>query len=174
MLKDGALAGYLTPGEARGANLLMGLEGESLYNLSDGRDGTATVELRQQRSALQCSWDAPEPPLLEVRLSVRAGVVELSGAAPLSEETLSLLESELAAAVARQAEDALRRSRELDADYLELYRLFRLQYPRLPMDPGEDFLSSLSWRVTAEAVVERSFDIDSGAHSGEEDSRHAS
>jgi len=166
VLKDAALIGYLTPDEARGANLLLNLPGEALYVLPDGQGGSVTVELLSQSAELSPVRDREGALTLEARLAVRAGIVEVSGAGPLTSDALTRLELSLAEAVRDQAAEALRRSRDMNADFLELYRALRAGVER------ESFLPSLSWRLTAEAVLDRSYDIQGGAHGGEEGSGH--
>ena len=163
VLKDGALAGYLSPDEARGVQLLRGQPGEALYVLPDGRGGEVTVELRSGGAELSAMASTDDAPALEARITLRAGIVESSDATPFPPEELSRLEQSLSEAARAQAEGALERSAAWDADFLELRR------GALASCPGRSApLSALRWRVTVEAVIERSYDIQGGAHGGEE------
>ena len=172
VLKEGKLVGYLDRDTALGTDLVMNLAGEALYILTDGHGGTVTVELRDGATSLAPEWDAHRNLTVAVKLNYKAGIVDASGDLPMDEEFLARLDDTLALAMTRQVEAALRDSRDMNADFMELYRQLAKKAPgAFPGTVPDDFLTTLRWRVEARATVERSYDID-GSANGEEESRH--
>ena len=153
VLKDGALAGFLSPEAAVGADLLLGLAGECVYALPDGQGGTVTVVLRSSGAQLSPDRDS-ETPTVRIKLSARAGILEADGADPLAPGRLEALDARLSAAMERQCAAALEAAVELDADFLGLEGLWK----DLPL-PEEGLLPALAWRIDSRGVVERSYDV---------------
>ena len=154
VLRDGALAGWLDEGESRGATLLLGKAGELSYVL----DGV-TAALRGTDVSLRPERDREGRPVLRITVSARAGVTGMADPAALTPALRDRLGQALSRALAADAEAALRASRELGADFLELGRLF----------DGSADLSALRWELRVRAETERSYDVDGGpALRGEE------
>lgn len=173
VLKDGKLAGFLDRDTALGADLVMNLAGKALYILSDGQGGAVTVELRGSEATLTPVRDNSGVLTVEVDLRSEAGIVEASGDIPMDDAFLTRLEKTLDRAMVRQAEAALKESRKMGADFMELYRQLAKKDPKaFPGRVPADFFTALDWRVRADATVERSYDID-GSANGEEGTRHA-
>ena len=156
VLKNGALAGFLDPDAALGADLIMNRAGEADYVLRVP-DGTATVALRRCRTRLDVLRDADGAVTLEVTTRAAAGVLDARGADPGSENTLELLGAALGRAMAAQEAAALAASGEMEADFMELGLILMNALP--PGKRGEALVSEMGWRVRVEVVVERSYDI---------------
>ncbi len=151
VLKDGALAGFLDPAAARGANLLLGRTGAAEYVLSG-----ATVRLRGANLRQKIVSGPDGAPHLTVTGEIRAALVGRKGEGPLTEEELSRLGSELAGQAAREITSALEGAQVTGADIFTLWEEHRDALGR------EAFLRALTWEVTVSAAVERSFDSDGG------------
>ncbi len=157
------LCGFLDADAALGADLIFGFAPQASYVLSDGSGGTVTVRLHTAKASLSPVRDGGET-AVRVAVRVRAGVTESSGADTGDAAMLARLEEALSRAVTAQIEAAVEASMDLDADFLELWRV-------LPEVKDEGVLSSLRAFVQTESVLERSYDIYGSAH-GEEEREH--
>ena len=151
VLKDGVLAGFLDPGAARGANLLLGRTGAAEYVLSG-----ATVRLRGAKVRQEVVPGPEGAPRLTVTAEVRAGLTGRTGEGPLTEEELARMETELARRIAGETDAALKGVRDAEADVFALWEEHRDAPDR------EAFLRSLTWEIAVSAAVERSYDTDGG------------
>ena len=151
VFRGNALAGFLDRDAALGADLLLGYAPQASYVLSDGGGGTVTVQLHAANTSFSLAPDGT----LRAAVRCRAAVTESSGA---DAALLSRLEEELSRAVAAQLTAALAAETRLDADFLELWRV---------LPEGWDGPAALRYTVSAESVLERSYDIYGSVH-GEE------
>ena len=160
VLKDGVLAGYLDPDAALGADLLLGRAGAACLVLPAGT-GQITVELRGAGAELTPRYVPGRGLALEIVLHAEAGILQADGADPQDPETRRALDAALSEELLARAEAALRASRELRADFLELRLLTERKCGALPETlTGEALLSSLRWELRAEARSERSYDLE--------------
>ena len=158
VLKDGALAGYLDPEAALGADLLLGEAGAACLVL-DAAGGRFTVELRSADAKLTPRFEPDRGNVLSVAIRAAAGILQADGADPDDPETRAALDEELSRALCSRAEAALRAAKETGADFLELALLWEWKAGGLPREP-QALLSGLEWELTAEARAERSYDLD--------------
>ena len=154
VFRGDTLCGFLDTGAALGADLLLGYAPQASYVLSDGDGGTVTVQLHAAKAAYSLDPDGT----LRAAVCCRAAVTESSGADAADAALLSRLEEELSRAVTVQLEAALAAETRLDADFLELWRV---------LPKGWEGPAALRYAVSAESVLERSYDIYGSVH-GEE------
>ena len=148
------LRSAITERLGRGATLLLGKAGELSYVLAG-----VTAALRGTDVSLRPERDREGRPVLRITVSARAGVTGMADPAALTPALRDRLGQALSQALAADAEAAVRASRELGADFLELGRLF----------DGSADLSALRWELRVRAETERSYDVDGGpALRGEE------
>ena len=154
--KDGALAGFLDPDAALGADLLLGLPCRAVMALETD-DGVVTVELRGCRVRVTPAPSAGDRPAARITLDCRAGILEAEGVGRLDAGTLRTLDRALAEEVLSRVAAAVRAAQALDADALELCR-------RLRLDPAA--FAALTWRAEVAARIERSYDVNEGGEAG--------
>lgn len=165
VLRDGKLLGFTGADAARGICLLLNKAGAGNVLLPDGAGGQATAALDGGGAKLTAHFDAAGRPWLEVTLRYRAGITEAWGSPDLEMAAIPALNEAFSAWLTARAQDALGLSRAMEADYLELGRLFERCDPvRWQLIDWEKELPTLRCRIEAEGVVERSYDIGAPAH----------
>jgi hypothetical protein len=164
VLKNGALAGFLDRATALGADLLLGLAGQAECILP-GEGGSVTVTLLDSGAELSPLYTEAGDLVLLVTLRLRAGVLEADGTPVTDPAVRRALAEALGRAAAAGAEAALAASRDMGADFLELYRVMARKAPgALSGTTPEAFVRSLRWQIRPEAVLERSYDLDGEPH----------
>ena len=159
VLRGGRLVRYLNQEQSIAAGLLRNEPGLCEISVSDRSGKPAVLELTDGSSRIRPIWEGDALRGLQVEVSVRASVAELSpGAkAPDPDELAAKLEEKLASAVS----SVLQASRELRADFLGLaaraeradparYRRLTQEFPAL--------LPELSLEVTVRARLDHTPD----------------
>ena len=118
ILKDGKLAGYLDPDLARGANLLMDLEGEDVLEVPDGRGSWAALQLIGSRVRYLPEYREGELVSLQIRVELDCSLNELRSPGEAGDlETLERLKAGAEQLELDRICRVLERSRALDADF---------------------------------------------------------
>ena len=159
ILKDGRCVGWIAPPAAQGVNLLCGLGGHG-----DVRLNGATVTLSECKADFQPRWNGDALTELEIRLKLRAALTETDGRRDdTAENARAALETALAETVKRWCEGILRQSQTLNADFLDLAGHIRRDSPSKWSRIAPEWnalLPELAWKVTAEAVLDRTLDLE--------------
>ena len=159
ILKDGRCVGWIAPPEAQGVNLLCGLGGHGDVRL----DG-ATVTISDCKAEFQPRWDGETLAGLDITLKLRAALTETDGRRDeTTEASRADLETELADTVKDWCEAILRQSQALNADFLDLAGRIRAEngakWSQIA-PKWREMLPALSWKVTAEATLDRTLDLE--------------
>ena len=130
ILKDGRLAGYLDPDLARGANLLMGLGGEDILEVPDGKGSWAALRLTGSRVRYQPEYRRGELVFLRIRVELDCSLDELrSPASARDRETRERLKEEAEKLELERICRVLERSRSLNVDFCGMGRQVRAARP---------------------------------------------
>ena len=165
IIKDGHLAGYLDNDQSRGANILIDRYGFGSISLQLSEDELVTLLPEKSSAKFTATFDeggALRQLLVEVKLD--AGVTEMSRPASLFQPKT---EKALNAALSREVEGwcsgALERCLETQCDFMGLYGILRLKYPREITNLKEDFITALSSAeisLRVEGEVKHSYNLD--------------
>lgn len=163
ILKDASLVGELGVSEAEALGLLLGHPGTVSRAVPDGRGGTVTLQFDGMGGGIEAKWDGERPAPVSVTLRVRAVVAETENAPEdLMQDPgyLDGLTGRLGEELEKDLLSALGKARELDADFLALAGMLRRsgggKFDKLP----EGWLGDLEFEVSAEAVIDHSYDLD--------------
>ena len=163
ILKDASLVGELGVSEAEALGLLLGHPGTVSRAISDGRGGTVTLQFDGMGGGIEAKWDGERPAPASVTLRVRAVVAETENAPDdLMQDPgyLDGLTRRLEEELEKDLLAVLDKARTLDADFLALAGKLRRsgggKFDALP----EGWLGELEFEVSAEAVIDHSYDLD--------------
>ena len=162
VLRGGALAGYLSGGEAEAASLLTGRAVR--FRRTVDAPGGGRVELLCEPEGLHLSvrWaEDGTPPLLTISVALSAVVAELDGAEGniTDPEALARFGAEAAERVQADIAALLARSQAMDADFLALGRTLRLDSGTRFAALGSGWLPALRWSVEVSCAVTHSYDM---------------
>lgn len=172
ILKNAYLVGELGVSEAEALGLLLGHPGTVSRAVPDGRGGTVTLQFDGMGGGIDAQWDGGRPAPVSVTLRVRAVVAETENAPKdlmRDPKYLDGLTERLEEDLEKDLLSALDKARTLDADYLALAGRLRRsgggKFDALP----EGWLGELEFEVSAEAVIDHSYDLDNpvGTDGGE-------
>ena len=130
ILKEGKLAGYLDTDQARGVNLLMGLGGEDILEVPDGRGSWAALRLIGSRVNYHPEYREGELVSLRVRVELNCSLDELRSPVNAGDpEPPEQLAEEAEKLELGRIRSVLERSRELEADFCGIGRMVRAARP---------------------------------------------
>ena len=157
ILKGAKLVGFIDGREAEAASLLHGHLGNVSRMVSDGADGTVSLEISRAEADIHLVSDesSAASPVLEIRARLGAGVTEKSSGRTelVDEEMLDLFSSQLAAQFEQDIVSAVALSQKLDADFLALGKPLRLAGVQAA-------LRDVTVRVSVEAVIDHSYEME--------------
>jgi len=162
VLAEGALAGYLTEEESRGAALLLGkVERDDMTAAAES--GTAALSFRGAGMRVRPLFLGGSLDRLSVAVRTEAAVKEASeGLTLTAAETRRALAQDLAARETERAAAAVARSQAMGLDFLGLCaaaeRASPLRFGAL-RDRGAADIGTMTVEVTVSAAVRRTFDV---------------
>lgn len=166
VLKDGALAGYITADETRGVNLLAGSTGIGTVDLSAGKY-LISAALDGAKTRIRPDWGA-DGSLRKVGVDVRltASLTELGSLFSIDRASLEALDSALSDKAEAWITSALGESKTFSADFAGIGGAVRRSAPRrFEKIPGgfASALPGLEFDVKVSASVSRTFDLEDPA-----------
>lgn len=163
ILRDYRLVGFLDGEDAEAVSLLRNNLGNVARAVSDGADGRIILELSRSGLKFKAHWaeDGSLAPM-EIKADIGAVVAELHTRRTdiLSTESVAELSRRLGEAFRQNILNVLEASQTLDADFLALRQVLRLdggeKYYTLP----EDWLQTLRFDVSVNVSIDHSYDMD--------------
>ena len=162
ILRGGALIGFLDETEAAAASAMLGVLGTVTREIPDGRGGTVTLGLRCGAPTFSLTR-TERGTALSVRLAPEAAIAALDTERPVTDAAgVAALSSAVSETLCGELAQVLARSRAEDADFLALGRALRT----LGVDPAalpQDWLQTLPVRISVEATLRQSYDMEARA-----------
>ena len=163
VIRGGRTAGWILGKPAAAVGMLTNRAAALPVSLSDGQGGQTEVTLTGCKCAITPVWENGRPVRFDVSFRLKSAIVELENPETLlSTGSPEELARRLESTVCEWAETVLNKSRELKADFLGLgvmaQRAEPKQFSALNGSWPEQ-LAQAEFRVTAEATVERSYDL---------------
>ncbi len=175
VIRDDKAAGWILGKPAAVVGMMTNNAAALPISLSDGQGGETTISLTGCKCKITPVWENGAPVRFDVSFKLNGAIVELEHPDTiLGSGSPDELARRLETTVCDWAELVLRQSQELDADFLGLGVMAQLAEPKQFSALGgswPEHFAQAEFRVTADAVIERSYDLTEPAKTEGEQTR---
>lgn len=167
VIKDGKLLDFADREAAKGVNIIKGSAKTSAYTVQDENGEMVTLLMTRAKTKIEPEFQDGELIKINISTDVEANVGEVGSQTDISSEKVrGELEQKLSATIEDQLKEAINRSRELDADFMNIGETIKIEHPIKFSGCAErwdEVFRAAEISTEVSVVIERSYKLENPA-----------